>query len=174
MVNSNLEPTSGFEPLTRCLQNSRSGQLSYVGSTLKSLPKQGWINNYIVSSRWLAIIISHMWSPNFLKKEKYPPTMERLMRMGARPTKISGYVAAPAFAVTSPEVYAARSVDQWEAAERIDAQRRAERSVLAIPFNEADILDRAVQRYNKYHSDTPTTIGDILLQRMLDNDSAGA
>jgi hypothetical protein len=26
-----LEPTEGFEPTTRCLQNSRSDQLSYVG-----------------------------------------------------------------------------------------------------------------------------------------------
>jgi hypothetical protein len=28
-----LEPTEGFEPTTRCLQNSRSDQLSYVGVT---------------------------------------------------------------------------------------------------------------------------------------------
>ena len=27
-----MEPTSGFEPLTCCLQNSCSGQLSYVGT----------------------------------------------------------------------------------------------------------------------------------------------
>ena len=26
-----LEPTEGFEPTTRCLQNSRSDQLSYIG-----------------------------------------------------------------------------------------------------------------------------------------------
>jgi hypothetical protein len=28
-----MEPTEGFEPTTRCLQNSRSGQLSYVGTS---------------------------------------------------------------------------------------------------------------------------------------------
>ena len=27
-----MEPTEGFEPTTRCLQNSRSDQLSYVGA----------------------------------------------------------------------------------------------------------------------------------------------
>ena len=28
-----MEPTEGFEPTTRCLQNSRSDQLSYVGAS---------------------------------------------------------------------------------------------------------------------------------------------
>ncbi len=32
-----MEPTSGVEPLTRCLQNSRSDQLSYVGSSERTL-----------------------------------------------------------------------------------------------------------------------------------------
>ena len=31
-----MEPTEGFEPTTRCLQNSRSGQLSYVGITISA------------------------------------------------------------------------------------------------------------------------------------------
>ena len=33
-LHTNLEPTEGFEPTTRCLQNSRSDQLSYVGNVL--------------------------------------------------------------------------------------------------------------------------------------------
>jgi hypothetical protein len=33
-----MEPTEGFEPTTRCLQNSRSDQLSYVGKLSRSKP----------------------------------------------------------------------------------------------------------------------------------------
>ena len=39
------QPTSGFEPLTRCLQNSRSDQLSYVGITEVILASKGLNHN---------------------------------------------------------------------------------------------------------------------------------
>lgn len=45
-----MEPTEGFEPTTRCLQNSRSDQLSYVGTSISPKVRRILTKYYLISS----------------------------------------------------------------------------------------------------------------------------
>ena len=68
-------PGTGFEPATRCLQNSRSGQLSYPGSCISETP------DYVTVSR---AAMSRVTETKFVHSRQKPERKKCLRPHGSR------------------------------------------------------------------------------------------